>query len=179
MNKSIVLKRISATAQFILGFMLGIGVIAGVTGAAVWVYYQKMSTLPTKPVYPKLQQNALSEQEIAALEEEIEPLESNTTEDEVTETPEVIAEPSPEPSESSAAVPELPPNAYRAVVTWPQGLTLRAEPTINAGRVGGIDANATIIILEDSADGKWQRVRLPWSNQEGWVKGGNTKRTSY
>ena len=33
--------------------------------------------------------------------------------------------------------------------------------------------------LEDSADGKWQRVRLPWSGQEGWVKAGNIKRTSY
>ncbi|MEY2856269.1 MAG: hypothetical protein RLZZ74_578, partial [Cyanobacteriota bacterium] len=34
----------------------------------------------------------------------------------------------------------------------------------------------SIIILEDSADGKWQRVRLE-NEQEGWIKGGNTEKT--
>lgn len=178
MNKSIFLKRLSATAQFILGFILGIGLIAGISSAAIFAYYQKMSTLPQKPVFPK--PTVAPEAEEPQTVAEIEPLESNTTQDEVAEIPEVAAEtPEPEESEPSAAETELPPNAYRAVVTWPQGLSLRAEPKINAGRVGGIGANATIIILEDSADGKWQRVRLPWSNQEGWVKGGNTKRTTY
>ncbi|MEM8677572.1 MAG: SH3 domain-containing protein [Cyanobacteria bacterium P01_G01_bin.67] len=183
MTKSIFIKRLSATAQFILGFILGISLIAGVTGAALFAYYKKMSILPNKPVFPE--PTVLPESTPGTTESlaEIEPLESNTTQVEVEEFPvslEEAEEPEePEESEQPAPEPELPANAYRAVVTWPQGLSLRAEPSINAGRVGGIGANASIIILEESADGKWQRVRLPWSNQEGWVKGGNTKRTSY
>ncbi len=71
---------------------------------------------------------------------------------------------------------QLPANSYYAVVTWPEGLSLRAEPSVDAERVGGIEYNSKIAILEDSNDGKWQRVMLPWNQQEGWVKGGNTKR---
>ena len=121
-----------------------------------------MSVLPKKPNF---QEVTASPESAADLTDDIdiEPNESNTA-------PE--AEPEPEVD------PELPPNAYRAVVTWPEGLSLRSEPSLDAGRIGGIGADATIIILEDSADGQWQRVRLPWSGQEGWVKGGNTERTS-
>ena len=169
MTKSIFLKRLSATVQFILGFVLGVSLIAGISGAALFAYYQKMSVLPKKPVFFRTtvpQKTASNPIEPAT---SIEPLESTTVEDEAAfEEPEEVA-----------AEAELPPDAYRAVVTWPQGLSLRSQPSTNAGKVGGIDANTSIIILEDSADGEWQRVRLPWSNQEGWVKGGNTKRTSY
>ncbi len=175
MTKSIFLKRLSATVQFILGFVLGVSLIAGISGAALFAYYKKMSVLPNKPVFSRTtvpQESASSSIEPAT---SIEPLESTTTlEDEVEEPQAALEKP-----EEVAAEPELPPNAYRAVVTWPQGLSLRSQPSTNAGKVGGIDANKSIIILEDSADGQWQRVRLPWSNQEGWVKGGNTQRTSY
>ena len=163
MTKSIFFQRLSATIQFILGFVIGISLIAGVSGAFVYAYYQKMSVLPKKPDFPEI---AASSESAADLTDDldIEPLESDTA-------PEV--EPEPEVD------PELPPNAYRAVVTWSEGLSLRSEPSLDAGRIGGIGADATIIILEDSTDGKWQRVRLPWNGQEGWVKGGNTERTSY
>ncbi|MGB5634727.1 MAG: SH3 domain-containing protein [Waterburya sp.] len=182
MTKLIFLKRLSATAQFILGFALGIGIIAGISGTALFAYYKKMSIVPKKPVFSEPVVVPESATDTIEYSTDIEPLESNTIQDEVeVQEPQAVpdepkqgikAEPEPKPK------PKLPPNAYRAIVTWPQGLSLRAEPNINAGRVGGIEAKANIIILEDSADGKWQRVRLPWSNQEGWVKAGNTKRTS-
>ncbi|MEM7593213.1 MAG: SH3 domain-containing protein [Cyanobacteria bacterium P01_A01_bin.83] len=174
MTKSIFIKRLSATAQFILGFVLGISIIVGISGAAIFAYYKKMSVVPSKPVFsePVVPESSADDTPVA----EIEPLESNTTQDEVSEAPIAVEKSEPEPS---AIESELPPNAYRAVVTWPQGLSLRAEPDLNAGRVGGIGADATIIILEDSADGNWQRVRLPWSGQSGWIKAGNTKRISY
>lgn len=189
MTKSIFLKRLSATVQFILGFVLGISLIAGISGAALFAYYKKMSVLPKKPVFPESTANLESEEDTAETFTDIEPLESTTTEDsssvvsdETTKTQTDLAESKEEPEEEleeEVVEAELPANAYRAVVTWPQGLSLRAEPSVNAGRVGGIDVNASIIILGSSADGEWQRVRLPWSNQEGWVKAGNTKRTSY
>ncbi|MDJ0595492.1 MAG: SH3 domain-containing protein [Pleurocapsa sp. MO_226.B13] len=178
MTKSNILQRLSATVQFILGFLIGIGLIAGVSGSLIFAYYKKMSTVPQKPDFPasvvpsETPESASNETETST---SIEPLESTTSpEEELEEDLEVIPE---EPE--SPAQPELPPSAYYAQVTWPQGLSLRAEPSINAGRIGGIGFDETIIILEDSADGKWQRVRLPWSEQEGWVKAGNIKRTSY
>ena len=156
MTKSIFLKRLSATIQFILGFALGISLIAGISGALVFAYYKKMSVLPQKPEF--------SEAEVAIEatntdEAEIEPLEDASP---------VVEPPPPEI--------ELPPNAYRATVTWPEGLSLRAEPEVDAERIGGIQTEATIFILENSADGKWQRVQLPWNGQEGWVKAGNTRK---
>ena len=177
MTKSIFLKRLSITVQFILGFALGISLIAGISGTLLFAYYKKMSILPKKPVFsePIVVQETTPEPEKSATE--IEPLESTTTPDEIEETEaQAVSE---EAQEAVKPKEELPPNAYRAIVTWPQGLSLRAEPDINAGRVGGIETKANIIILEDSSDGKWQRVKLPWSGQEGWVKAGNTKRTSY
>ncbi|MBE9043818.1 SH3 domain-containing protein [Pleurocapsales cyanobacterium LEGE 10410] len=185
MTKSNFFKSLSATAQFILGFVLGISLIAGISGAAIYAYYKKMSVLPEKPDFSRAVASQKSASDIDEPAVNIEPLESNVTEEEVVESQvaeEPIEEPQTtlaEPEEPDEPEPELPPNAYRAVVTWPEGLSLRAKPSVNSGRVGGIGANATIIILEDSADGKWQRVRLPWSNQEGWVKAGNIRRTSY
>ena len=171
MTKSIFFQRLSATIQFILGFVIGISLIAGVSGAAIYAYYQKMSVLPKKPNFTKVAASPESATDSGDDSIDIEPLESNNIPEDGAEAD------TPEPEEVSE--PELPPNAYPAVVTWPEGLSLRSEPSINAGRIGGIAADASIIILEDSADGNWQRVRLPWSGQEGWVKGGNTERTSY
>jgi hypothetical protein len=163
MTKSIFFKRFSATVQFILGFILGISAIAGISGAIILAYYAKMSVLPKKPVFPEVTAKA-----------DIEPLES-VTNDVQTETPPTpVAEAKNSEQDSEA---ELPPNAYRAVVTWPEGLSLRAEPDADAERIGGIENKSTIVILEDSADGKWQRVRLPWNDLEGWIKGGNTEKT--
>ena len=171
MTKSSLLQRLSATVQFILGFALGISLIAGVSGAFVFAYYKKMSTLPKKPVYSGVP--APESAAKPASTPTIQPIESNTAENAVAELelePESEPEPEPEPE-------PLPANAYRAEVTWPEGLSLRAEPDIEADRIGGIAFEDSIIILEDSNDAAWQKVRLS-NGQEGWVKGGNTERTS-
>jgi Bacterial SH3 domain len=166
MTKSIFLKRFSATVQFMLGFLLGIGAIVGISGAIIFAYYAKMSVLPKKPVFPEV--TPPPETVSVPAEDSIEPLEPTTsTSDEEAD--------SDKDSEQDLTA-ELPPNAYRAVVTWPEGLSLRAEPESDAERIGGIEDEATIIILEDSPDGKWQRVRLPGNDQEGWIKGGNTEK---
>lgn len=166
MTKYTFLQRLSATIQFVLGFIFGVTLIAGVAVGAGYVYYKKMSVLPPKPLF--------SEEKNSTASKTVEPppkTEKTTTDEQQ------ISEIEPEsPAEVDS---ELPLNAYKAQVTWPQGLSLRSEPTSNAGRIGGIAYNSTIIILEDTPDNKWQRVRIPWSGQEGWVKGGNTKRISY
>lgn len=182
MTKSIFIKRLSATVQFILGFVLGISLIAGISGAALFAYYKKMSVLPQKPVYPEATANLESEADMSETFTDIEPIESIATEDELDSSVSVkeTEEPQADQIEEEPEIiePELPANAYRAVVTWPEGLSLRAEPSVDAERVGGIDVNASIIILGNSTDGEWQQVRLPWNSQEGWVKAGNTERSS-
>lgn len=177
MTKSNFLKNFSATVQFILGFILGITLIAGLSGAALFIYYKKMSALPNKPVFPESTLSSESVSNSAESSIDIEPLESTIDEDEEEQFEQITGATSEDPETEVEA--ELPPNAYRAVVTWPTGLSLRAGPSINSGKVSGLSFDETIIILEDSPDGKWQRVRVPWSNQEGWVKAGNVKRTSY
>lgn len=172
MTKSIFFKRFSATLQFILGFVLGISIIAGTSGAIIFAYYAKMSKLPKKPVFSTATQTAP--------QADIEPIEpSKPLESTISDNPELKTEPeTPSTEENQDSESELPPNAYRAVVTWPEGLSLRAEPDADAERIGGIENKATIIILEDSADGRWQRVRLPWNDREGWIKGGNIEKIS-
>ena len=155
------LSAISSTFQFILGFLLGVSLIAaGVAGGAYYYFKKVSSSVPKKPVYtsgtPKI------------AESENTPTAAVKTE----------SESNPQPEVTPVVQNTLPNGAYYANVTWPQGLSLRAEPSLNAQRVGGIGYNAKILILEDSADKKWQRVRLPWNEQEGWVKAGNVKRAA-
>ncbi|MBO1346922.1 MAG: SH3 domain-containing protein [Hormoscilla sp. GUM202] len=72
----------------------------------------------------------------------------------------------------------LPPRTYEARVTWPLGLILRDRPSYNSLRIGGIGYNERVLVLGESSDKVWQRVRVSDSFQEGWVKGGNTARTN-
>ena len=172
MTKSSFVQRLSSTVQFILGFVLGISLIAGISGTVIFAYYKKMSTLPKKPAFPEVPAKPSASKDTQP-STSIEPLESKS---DMVESEKLAQE--KETKLESKPESELPPNAYRAEVTWPQGLSLRAEPDVNADRIGGVGFEENIIILEDSADGKWQRVRISGSEQEGWVKGGNTKRTS-
>lgn len=81
--------------------------------------------------------------------------------------PEVSPKPSPTPSDSVG---------YRARITLSQGLNLRESPSREAARIGGVDINTRITVLETSSDQEWQRVRLESSGREGWVKAGYTER---
>lgn len=72
----------------------------------------------------------------------------------------------------------LPPGTYEARVTWPEGLILRDRPSYNSLRIGGIGYHERVLVLGESSDKVWQRVRVSDSFQEGWVKGGNTERTN-
>lgn len=192
MTKSLFLQRLIATIQFILGFVLGIALLAGISASVGFYYLRQLSSAPKKPVYSEEQApskstdstEAVPAPEKVAPSTAAAPPETPVKSPKITETkPKPKPEPEIEPEIESESLkdiePELPPNAYRAEVTWPQGLSLRAEPSINAGRVGGVGYNSELIILEDTADGMWQKVRIPWSGQEGWVKAGNTQRLSY
>ncbi|MFM7449956.1 MAG: SH3 domain-containing protein [Leptolyngbyaceae cyanobacterium] len=80
-------------------------------------------------------------------------------------SPQSNSSPSPAPSPS-------PTNGYPARITLDIGLNLRSAPNRDAERIGGIDYNQRVIVLEESPDKEWQRVRVEGTNLEGWVRGG-------
>ncbi len=69
----------------------------------------------------------------------------------------------------------MEPGAYRAKVTWADGLSLRSEPDSSSESIGSLNYNQKIVVLSDD-NKNWQRVRSEESGKEGWVRAGNTER---
>jgi uncharacterized protein YgiM (DUF1202 family) len=63
-------------------------------------------------------------------------------------------------------------------VTEPIGLVIRSDPSQDADRVGGVEYEQELTVLETSSDGEWLRVRLSGSDTEGWVKAGNVEKVN-
>jgi hypothetical protein len=153
----------SALLKFILGILLAIAVLLG-SGVAVGLYFLNRTSIPpTKPIYAN---------DSPALKD---PDSKNKTQPtpKSEAKPETSATPSPTPTESEEA---LPKGAYRGKITWPQGVSLRAEPTTESERVGGAAFNEKIIVLEENPDKVWKKVRVESSKIEGWTKVGNIER---
>ena len=144
----------SGLTKFFLGFILAIALILG-GGVATAVYFlYKVTILPPKPVFANEKPTVKAKSPpTGAKAKRTAPASSKT--------------PSPKPLEQGA---------YQARVTWPQGLSLRSEPNQDAERVGSVDYNQQIVVVEESTDKNWQRVRLKDGEQKGWVKAGNTER---
>lgn len=152
---------LSNILKTILGILLAMAILVG-GGAALAIYFMNRTSMtPPKPVFSN---------DKAAVK-------AQATK---TPTPGATTAPKPKPTVTKSASEEqekpLPPGAYPATVTWPQGLILRAEPKINAERLGGIGFNAKVIVLELSSDKTWQKIRIESSGKEAWVKAGNTKK---
>lgn len=133
--------------KFLVGFVLAITLMAGASIAAALYFAVKLTTNPARPTFPNDKPLVKNAVNKTQLTQAKNPVNS-----------------------------DLPPGAYKAIVTEPIGLILRDKADDNADRIGGIGYNEEIIILEDTSDGKWQKVRLIESKQEGWIKGGNTER---
>lgn len=151
---------ISGFFQFILGFILGVLLLmAGSVGAAYY-FFNRMASAPPKPVFSETLP---------------EPTEVDPPATAEAESPAPAAEATPEkPEEKPKEKPEaeIPADAYSAKVTWSGGLSLRAEPTANSDRVGGVDYNEEVLVLKESDDKQWQQIRLS-DGTEAWVKAGN------
>ncbi|MGI0481082.1 SH3 domain-containing protein [Geminocystis sp. CENA526] len=151
---------LSSFFQFIVGFFLGIILFgAGIAGGA-YFFLTNVAVNPSKHLFAE---------------------EKSTPEKKETPTPAVVEkkEEPPKVEEVKKEEPpaeKLPDGAYKARVTWSTGLSLRSEPSASAERVGGVGFNTEIIILTTSNDRQWQKVRIPNSQQEGWVKAGNVEK---
>jgi hypothetical protein len=164
------MNRLSALFQFILGFLLGVFLLAGGTTALAFVFLSRMSSAPPKPLFAeeKQEKTSTTAQPVNSTPSSKQPAEAQAKPEEKT-APET---PTPEaaPQEKQEV---LPAGAYKARVNWSSGLSLRAEAGADAERIGGVAYNTNLIVLEESADKRWQKVRIPGSNREGWIKAGN------
>lgn len=145
----------SSVLQFILGVITGLILLLASGTAAGYYFFSRMVVTPGRPVYS----------------EERTPAESTV----VTEPEPEAAEPEPAPPEPEPVADELEPGAYRATVTWPDGLSLRSEPNGESESIGGLAYDQEIIILRTSEDGNWEQVRLPNGDRTGWVRAGNSQ----
>ncbi|MGK7942604.1 MAG: SH3 domain-containing protein [Crocosphaera sp.] len=155
------MNRLSGVFQFLLGFFLGIILLVGGTASLAYVVFSRMSANPERPTFA----------------EEKPPEETAKTETDATAkqktSSQSVEEVAVRETVTEKEKEDLPNGAYRAKVTWSTGLSLRSQPDSGAERIGGVEYNSELIVLKTSADGDWQQVRLPGSQQKGWVKAGN------
>lgn len=154
------MKKLSNLFQFLIGFVLGLAILAGGTAALAYVFFAKMTANPPKPIFAEEKQEKNVNKEA---------------------TPPVTTAEAPTPESSPKAQEEepeenLPPGAYKARVTWSEGLSIRSNPEREAERIGGVGYNSEIVILEESSDKQWQKVRLSGGTLEGWIKSGNVEK---
>jgi hypothetical protein len=150
----------SSLVKLLLGVILAIAILMG-GGVATALYFMfKVTTPPPKPIFandkPSLTQHSPD---------------SKTAKS----TPLPAKQSSATLNSTDSAKP-LEPGAYKARVTWSQGLSLRSEPNLDAERTGSAVYNQLIVVLGESADKNWQRVRLEDGEQEGWIKAGNIQK---
>jgi hypothetical protein len=149
---------LSGIAKFFIGFIIGIALLVAGGAATAYYFWVKLSTVPPKPIFAEERPKPSS-----AAKKVSSPTASNS--------PSISK---PTPSESPAK--PLPPGAYKARVTWSEGLSLRDAPGPEANRIGSVILNQEVYILKESDDQKWQQVRLVQGEQEGWIKAGNVER---
>ncbi len=167
------MKRFSALFQFILGFFLGVTILVGGTAALAYVVFSRLSTSPPKPIFAEEQPKT---SETSQPKEAVKP---QSTPTEVKQPPpaEMTAKPSEKPqSTKEEPAATLPNGAYKAKVTWTEGLSLRADSTTESERIGGVAYNYELTVLDTSGDGQWHKVSLA-DGQEGWIKAGNIQKT--
>jgi hypothetical protein len=152
------MKKLSQLLQLFLGSFLGLGLIGAVVAAGLFIMVQQLTARPPKPVYDNDDPNFSARPK---------------------PSPSSIASPtasgsgaeSPSPSPSSSPLPE---GSYRATVSYSEGLSIRDAPDGN--RTGGLDYNEEIVVLEESSDKLWLKIRSERTQVEGWIKAGNVSK---
>lgn len=157
----------SDLTKVLSGFLLAIALILGGSFFAAQYLIAQFTALPPKPIFPN---------DTPGAKAKLQPATSKPA-----SAKPVAVKPAPVASPSASPTPSPKPSdaaGYSARVTLLQGLNLRESPSRDAARIGGVDLNTRITVLEDSPDKQWQRVRLEGSGQEGWVKAGYTERAN-
>lgn len=151
---------ISGTFKFLIGFFIGVSILAGCGAAAGYYFFTKLAALPPRPVFA---------------EEKPKPKPIAKAKTTNPKKPNAAASPQASP-ETSTTSEKLEPGQYIARVTWEEGLSLRESAGQDANRIGGVEYNQRIVVLGESDDKKWQKIRLADGEQVGWIKAGNIEK---
>ncbi|NEO34583.1 MAG: SH3 domain-containing protein [Symploca sp. SIO3C6] len=157
--------------KFILGVSLAIAILgaSGFYGARYLM--TRLTAPPERPVFPEETATPISDG----------PDSSADARDASGEVGAGGAQPDANVNENIDATPivdapsPLEPGAYKARVVQPIGLIMRQGPDVSTTQLGGIAYNEEVIVLSESTDQRWIKIRLPGSDVEGWVKNGNTE----
>ena len=147
----------SSLVKLVLGFVIAIALLVSGSVALALIFINRASSPPPKPIFANDSSTVKKTANITKPK---------------TSTLATKNAPKSKPSPSPAS------GSYPARVTWNQGLSLRSEPSLDAERIGSLDYNQKIVVLQQSKDEKWQQVRLDDSELQGWVKAGNTERVN-
>ncbi|MBE9226949.1 SH3 domain-containing protein [Phormidium sp. LEGE 05292] len=157
----------SGIVKFLIGFVIAIGLLAGAGIAGGLYFITKLTSPPEKPIFAN-EKNANKVKPVAA---KVQPPAASTPKaTEVsanTNTPTPISETKEKP---------LEPGTYKGRVIWSSGLSLRDNPSSDSERIGGVAYNEEVVVLSESDDKRWVRVRSEDGSNEGWVKARNIKR---
>jgi Bacterial SH3 domain len=77
------------------------------------------------------------------------------------------------PNASPSLSPLPSPQSYQAKVQSLIPITVREAPQADATSVGSIEYNQEVLVLGNSPDGVWQKIRS--NTAEGWVRSGNVQ----
>jgi Bacterial SH3 domain len=141
--------------QFLLGSVLGLSLMAAVGAGALFIVVQQLTARPPRPTFENDDPNFAARQRQT-------PKPSPSGSGSPGESP------SPSDSPSPSASPE---GSYRATVSFPDGLSVRDAP--DGTQIGGVGYQETLIVLEESSDKRWLKVRSEATQIEGWIKAGN------
>lgn len=157
----------SGIVKFLIGFVIAIGLLAGAGVAGALYFVTKLTAPPERPVFAnekganKVKPVAAKPQPSAASTPTATQVSTNTN------TP----SPTTETKENS-----LEPGTYKGRVMWSNGLSVRDNPSSDAERIGGVAYNEVVLVLSQSDDKVWVKIRSENGSNEGWVKARNIKR---
>ncbi|MDG2991174.1 SH3 domain-containing protein [Candidatus Synechococcus calcipolaris G9] len=137
----------SRILQWLLGTTLGLGLMVLLFASVLGIFSQGLLLPPERPEFTNDFPQAMAESP-----------EATTEAGEDTEEPEPSPEPSPEPDNTTARV------------SYGEGLRIRDRPDRSGEPLGGVSFDEEVILLEQSDDGEWQRIRTQ-DGLEGWVLG--------
>jgi cytoskeletal protein RodZ len=149
--------------KLLSGFLLAIALVVGGSTYAVQYVIAQFTTPPPRPTFPNDKPAAKAKPVSAPAKPSPKPSPSPSPSPTPSETP------SPKPTEAAG---------YPARITQPMGLNIREGPSVDANRLSGVDYDQQVIVLEDSEDKEWQRVRVEGTDIQGWIKSGYTERVN-
>lgn len=154
---------LSGITKFLIGFLLAIAIlIGGGVGAALY-FMSRASTYPPKPVFVN---------DLPTVKRQHPPAATSKSRTQ----PTTKASSKPTPKQTPTPSKPLEAGAYKARITWSGGLSLRSKPQQDAELIDGLSYNQEIVILAESPDKSWQKIRLENGQQQGWIKAGNVQR---